>query len=103
MRRILDQHVHIWHPKEELGVFADMEKVRYALGIDDRPNEEESGAEEGEEEEEREGVVYTCAVWVGEREVVRVGGGVSKEEVKTKAAERAVGILKRERGRGVCG
>ena len=37
--------------------------------------------------------MFWCKVFVGEMEVVEMGGGVSPEEVKTKAAERAVQIL----------
>lgn len=33
-------------------------------------------------------------VFIGEVEIVEVGGGINREEVKTKAAEQAVRILK---------
>ena len=45
-------------------------------------------------EGEEEGREYWCKILIGEVEVVEMGGGVTKEEVKTKAAEAAVRILK---------
>jgi dsRNA-specific ribonuclease len=93
MRRILKDGVHVWHPKEELGVWADTERVKYVL---EREMIVGDGSEDEEEEETKE-AGYVCTVFVGEREVVRVDGGVSKEEVKTKAAQRAIAILKTEK------
>jgi hypothetical protein len=40
------------------------------------------------------GKEYVCEVFVGDVLVVEMGGGVNKEEVKTKAAEAALQILK---------
>jgi hypothetical protein len=40
---------------------------------------------------------YACEVSVGDRFIARVEDGVNKEEVKTKAAEAAVQILRAER------
>jgi dsRNA-specific ribonuclease len=94
MRRIIKERVHVWHPKEELGVWADTERVKYVLEWESRLGEE---GEDEEEEEEMKERGYVCTVFVGERDVVRVDGGVSKEEVKTKAAERAIAILKMEK------
>ena len=83
MRRILQDKVQTWHPKEEIGILAKTETVRYV--IDKRVVDE---PEEGERRQ------YYCKIFIGEEEVVEVGGGVSKEEIKTKAAERAVQLLK---------
>ncbi len=82
-RRILKDGVHILHPKEELGMLADTESVRYVIS---------STVEEANENRE-----YSCAVFVGDVEVVQVCDGVSPEEVKTKAAEMAVNLLKRRK------
>jgi len=82
MRRILKEHVHVWHPKEELGVYANTKTVRYVLEMEEGRISGDAGKE------------YVCTVFVGEEEVVRLGGGVSREEIKTRAAERAVAILK---------
>jgi hypothetical protein len=57
----------------ERGILADTESVRYVIS-----------SPIGETEECRE---YLCAVFVGEAQVVEVDGGVSLEEIKTKAAE----------------
>lgn len=78
--RILRDNVHIQHPKEELGKLAVAETVNYAYEVI------ESGVE-------RE---YRCTIHVGDRLVAEVGGGVNKEEVKTKAAEEAVRFLTQE-------
>lgn len=45
-------------------------------------------------EEIQEGVEYLCKVFVDEEEIVNVDGGLSREEVKTRAADRAVKILR---------
>jgi dsRNA-specific ribonuclease len=80
-RRILNDNVHVWHPKEELGMVADTESVRYVISLR-KGNEMNKGKE------------YVCEVFVGDVLVVEMGGGVNKEEVKTKAAEAALQILK---------
>lgn len=79
-RRILRDDVHILHPKEELGILADAESVRYVISSRERKGEE--------------GKEYLCTVFVGDVEVVEIDDGVDKEEVKTKAAEMAVKTLK---------
>lgn len=79
LRRVLQQEVRLLHPKEEVGVLAGNERVKYVVGM------------EGERRR-------TCEVWVGERRVVVVGDGTSRIEVETRAAERAVEVL---RGEGV--
>lgn len=81
LRRVMDENVALLHPKEELGQLADREKVRYELG------------KEGMGREQR----LTCKVFVGERQVVRVGDGIGVMEVQTRAADGACRVL-RERG-----
>ncbi|KAL8738123.1 MAG: hypothetical protein Q9181_001029 [Wetmoreana brouardii] len=84
LRRLLQGGVALYHPKEELGQLADTERVRYEVFKED----------EGDDREKRLG----CKIFVGEREVVKVGDGVSVLEVETRGAEEAVRALKGERG-----
>lgn len=84
LRRLLQGGVVFYHPKEELGQLADTESVRY-----------EVFREEGEEKR------LGCVVWIGERDVARVGDGVSVSEVETRAAEEAGRVLKAERDGGM--
>lgn len=79
LRRIVQGNVKLLHPKEEVGQLADTEEVRYVYAL---------------EEEKR---TYWCQVYVGAREVVRVGDGTSRFEVETRAAEKAVEILLAEK------
>ena len=81
LRRVLGQKIALLHPKEELGILADREEVKYAK------------AWEGEEDHRK----LFCEVFVGKRKVARVSDGLSKIEVETRAAEAAVRILKTEK------
>ena len=81
LRRVLENEIAVLHPKEELGQLADQDKVRYVLGKED---------EEGEER-------LTCSVFVGERQILKVGNGLSPMEVQTRAADESCSILRRER------
>ena len=91
LRRILKDGVQVWHPKEEIGVLADTETVTYVI---DRREKKEDG-EVGKE--------YWCKILVGEVVVVEMGGGVTKEEVKTKAAEAAVRLLRERKEKHATG
>ena len=116
--------VAVKHPKEELGVVADKESVRYEVfrggseekalaggtkgegsaggGTQDEklgnegPNNDNNNNPERIETEQNKPELK-CRVYVGERMVIEVGAGVSAIEVETRAAEEAVGILKREK------
>lgn len=80
--RISEGGIKIWHPKEELGVLANTETVSYI------PRTREvvgNGSERAE---------WLCEVRIGDMVVCEVDGGVSKEEVKVKAATEAVRILR---------
>lgn len=87
MRREGEVAVAVKHPKEEVGVVAGEESVRYEVF--------KVVVNEGVDGDDREGRLG-CRVWVGEREVVCVLGGRSVLEVETRAAEEAVALLKRE-------
>lgn len=104
LRRVLDREgegvVRVWHPKEELGVLAVDEKVRYEVfKEEEKAQEEENGqASDGSGTDEEEKRKLCCRVWIGEREVVNVSDGISVLEVETRAAEQAVDLLKAEKG-----
>jgi dsRNA-specific ribonuclease len=87
LRRIIADGVRIIHPKEELGILADTEEVKYVVRLEERIVDTVRMKE------------YTCEVFVGDRSVVIVGGGVGKEEVMTKAAESAVKVLNMQSSR----
>ncbi|KAH0527310.1 hypothetical protein TsFJ059_002324 [Trichoderma semiorbis] len=73
--RLLRDEIHVQHPKEELGKWANTETVTYELDM----RESEQNAAEKE---------FFCKVLVGKR------------EVKTKAATEAMKILEREKRNG---
>ncbi len=79
-RRILKDKVETLHPKEELGMLADSETVKYVIS-----------SRIGGVDASRE---YFCTVFVGDTQIIEVDGGVSSEEVKTKAAEMTVKSMK---------
>ncbi|KAF4121966.1 ERCC4-related helicase [Geosmithia morbida] len=84
--RVLRDGVNVQHPKEMLGQYAGRKKVRYEI--------EEHLVGSGEDRHGR----WTCRIHVGDRLVVEVGDGVSKEEVMTRAATEAAWVLKGESG-----
>ena len=109
LRRVMQRGegaVAMKHPKEELGVVADTERVRYEVF---RAKNEEAGEgrgkgevkEEEDEEKEKGKGELRCRVWVGERMVVEVGQGISGIEVETRGAEEAVRVLKEEKEKGM--
>lgn len=79
LRRMVRDKVRVQHPKEELGRLALSETVTYDVDMS-----ESSGGDK----------TFLCRVHVGERLLAEVGGGVNKEEAKTRAAEEAVKRLR---------
>lgn len=86
LERLLRDKVHVQHPKEELGKWANSETVVYDFHTEDVV--ESPGDKE-----------YFCKVVIGERVVVEVRGGINKEEIKTKAATESLKILVEEKRR----
>ncbi|KAI8660851.1 hypothetical protein NCS57_01063400 [Fusarium keratoplasticum] len=80
LERIIRDKVHIKHPKEELSALAVDEKVEYYYRLLD-----------GVEPE------YVCQLKVGGRLVADVRGGLNKDEIMTRAAEKAVKFLNEEK------
>lgn len=83
-RALTNRDINLWHPKEELGVCAANESVEYVI------------KNEKVVTESMEKWAWWCEVFVGERLVCRADGGVSVEEIKTKAATEAVRLLRSE-------
>ncbi|KAI9741256.1 MAG: Dicer-like protein 2 [Cirrosporium novae-zelandiae] len=83
LHRAMEGGVRIKHPKEQLGILANDQRVRY---------------KHGKEQRKDRGERLWCKVYVGDRELVSVGDGVSPEEVMTRAADEAIDILMTERG-----
>lgn len=80
--RLVKDQVHVQHPKEVLGKLAVTQTVTYDIDVMEAPDGEKA---------------FTCRVLVGKRIIAEVLDGVTKEEVKTKAAEQAIRIMTRER------
>jgi dsRNA-specific ribonuclease len=104
LRRILADNVHLWHPKEELGQLAVTETVKYVVGFVHSEGELGRLADAGMVN----GIVktpddrfadkrYWCKVFIGGKLTATVNNGVSRIEVQTRAAERAVWIMKARR------
>ncbi|KAL2759412.1 hypothetical protein ACRALDRAFT_1074287 [Sodiomyces alcalophilus JCM 7366] len=99
--RLIQDGVHVLHPKEELGRLADSEKVEYIVEAVDESGDEENGAVD--ENEGDPGALpfgkmnWQCRIMLGTRCLIEMDGGVSREEVETKAAEVAVRVLVEER------
>ncbi|KAJ4252564.1 Dicer-like protein 2 [Fusarium falciforme] len=80
LERIVRDKVHIKHPKEELSALAGEKKVEYYYTVLN-----------GVEPE------YVCRLKVGDRLMADVRGGLNKDEIMTRAAEKAVKILNEEK------
>ncbi|RYP68014.1 hypothetical protein DL771_006937 [Monosporascus sp. 5C6A] len=87
LRRLLADRVDVTHPKNKLGELAASDQKEVAYEIELRRRADGDGSKE-----------WVCRVFVGDEFLVEVGGGVSREEVVTKAAD--VGYNKLLRGEG---
>jgi dsRNA-specific ribonuclease len=86
MHRLIKDQVHVLHPREELGILATGKEVNYEVQV-----QESADTDAGDE--------WTCTVCIGEDQIIGVAGGVSREEVKTKAADGAAALLRNANGR----
>lgn len=97
LRRIITNQVKLLHPKEQLGRLAGIERVEYVISLDtdlqDSDGRQQQTEIEAERQKKNNKKKYRCRVQVGEREIVSVGNGVSREEVMTRAASEACRIL----------
>ncbi|KEQ65816.1 P-loop containing nucleoside triphosphate hydrolase protein [Aureobasidium melanogenum CBS 110374] len=80
--RFLDEGVQVGFPRERLGLMANQKDVEYVASSDGN----------GE---------WSCKIFVGQKEVVDVGGCVSREEAKVRGAATAVRVLQEEIIRGM--
>lgn len=80
--RFLDEGVQVGFPRERLGLMANEKDVEYRASSDGN----------GE---------WSCKIFVGQKEVVDVGGCVSKEEAEVRGAATAVRVLQEEVIRGM--
>jgi len=83
LERVLGENLHVRHPKEELGILAGNDKVTYKL-IEET---DEDGIEKLKNG-------YDIRLSVGEVELVVELGARTRIEAETKAAEKAVRLLK---------
>jgi dsRNA-specific ribonuclease len=81
MHRLVKDRVHALHPREELCILAGDEKVRYKV-----------------QKNEGSGDEWMCTLYVGQSQIIEVFSGVSNEEVRTRAAEGAVALLRLRAG-----
>ena len=82
MHRLVRDRVHALHPREELCILAGDKEVEYRV-------------------EKTEGAVseWTCSISVGKSHIIEVVDGVSDDEVRTRAAQNAVALLRFSNGR----
>ncbi|KAF8468942.1 hypothetical protein BDZ91DRAFT_721433 [Kalaharituber pfeilii] len=75
LNRLVDDRVDPRHPVTKLGMYAarKLNTVKYTFGAESNR--------------------YTCTVYVSDEEIVKVGNGISAEEVRTRAAETAYLML----------
>ena len=84
MHRFIKDRVHALHPREELGILANGKEVIYDVQVQKSADSEDE---------------WLCIVCIGEDQIIKVDGGVSSEEVRTRAAEGAVALLRSANGR----
>jgi dsRNA-specific ribonuclease len=89
LERILGDGVNCLHPKEELGQLAVDKGVDYRIEVEERGGGE-GGPGSGS---------VKCTVLIGDVVAGEVTAGVSREEVKTRAAERVVGLYDENGGK----
>jgi dsRNA-specific ribonuclease len=84
MHRLIKDQVHALHPREELQILAKGKKVKY---------------EEQFQESDDNGNEWLCTVYIGEDQIIEVDSGVSREEVRVRAAEGALPLLRSAKGK----
>ncbi|MCJ1313096.1 Dicer-like protein 2 [Agyrium rufum] len=103
-RCLVEDGLRLLHPKEELGILAENERVRYEREEDpskeDTPSPLTPPKESGDDidmEKDGEAPPAWCKVFVGERQIAVAHGGKNKFEMETRAAALATEILRAEK------
>jgi len=81
MSRLVNGQVHALHPREELGILAAGKDVNYEV--------------QAQQDTDK----LMCTICIGEDKIIEVVDGVSMDEVRTRAAEGAVALLRSANGR----
>lgn len=84
LERLVHGQVHALHPREELGILANGKEVKY-----DVHTQKLDDGTDG----------WSCKIHVGESFAFEETWGMSNDEVRTKGAEHAVGLLRFAEGR----
>jgi dsRNA-specific ribonuclease len=79
LHRLIKDRVHVLHPREELCILARDRKVDYEVSS----QKTDTGGDE-----------WTCTVFVGDSRVIEVSQVGFEDEVRTKAAEAAIAVIK---------
>ncbi|RYO74189.1 hypothetical protein DL764_010943 [Monosporascus ibericus] len=87
LRRLLADRVDVRHPKNKLGELAALDQKELAYETELRRRDDGDWSNE-----------WVCRVLVGGKLLVEVGGGVSREEIVTKAADVGYDKLLRDQG-----
>ena len=82
LEKVLENNIHLIHPKEELGRVAVEKAVKYDCWAQENA--------EGEKDQE----IWSCRISIGGVEMCTVDKGRNKFEVETRGAEEAVRIIK---------
>jgi dsRNA-specific ribonuclease len=105
--------VHCWHPKEELGVLAGNQTVKYTVwnnvtspelpSITSNPNTSTIEQDDDEEDDDTIKGPYACTISLEDTPLITCKNGVTKMEIMTRTAERGVRTLFERRERTMDG
>ena len=91
--KVLNEDISLMHPKEELGIVANQNAIKYIVRVAGR----ETGRIDDAAPIEHTSGRLICSVFVGDQEIVTVAGGFRRLEIETRAAQEAVRLLTQKR------